>query len=700
MRKTIFLVSSFISGMYFSQQIFPTPQEVKTIAEVDFKGIKSAHPLLKSFVTEKGISIKEKSDKKLKPEEYRLSVQAKKIIITYASERGRFYAYQSLKQILKQAKQSEQLPLTEIVDFPDLAHRGSVEGFYGDPWTMEDRISQLQFYGDWKLNTYIYGPKDDPYHSAPKWREPYPDAEASQIKTLVETANSNFVDFYWAIHPGQDIQWNDEDRNNVVNKFEKMYQLGVRNFAVFFDDISGEGTKAEKQAGLMNYLQTEFADKKKDVGPLIICPTDYNKSWANPKEDGYLGTLGKVLDKRVHIMWTGDHVLADITETGQKWVNNLIKRPAFVWWNFPVSDYTRNHLLLGPVYGLDQNAKKEMSGFVSNPMDKSEASKVALFSVADYTWNTKAYQPDYSWNAAIEALHPEISEAYKTFSAHNADPGPNFSDYRREESVMISKILENEINALNQWKINKLSEKDYAALKTEISKFEPAAERIGFASKNEKLKQELKPWLAYFKAEGQAALALLEMNHASSDAQLYQEFQKLDQAHEKMKFINQNENRNPYQPGIVTGSRYILPWIEQSYLHYHQLLKSKGFGVKEISQPNGKVYTNIKSLGVLPVQNVITMGNRAFPTLKLNAVNEFISFKPQDYFGIEFTAPTSLREVKFKATEKIEGLEIQYSKDGINWQKEKLKDAKFVRIINQTLEIKQVKPQLFEVVFE
>ena len=33
----------------------------------------------------------------------------------------------------------------------------------------EARLSQLRFYGQNKMNTYIYGPKDDPYHSSPHW---------------------------------------------------------------------------------------------------------------------------------------------------------------------------------------------------------------------------------------------------------------------------------------------------------------------------------------------------------------------------------------------------------------------------------------------------------------------------------------------------------------------------------------------------
>ena len=61
------------------------------------------------------------------------------------------------------------------------------------------------------MNSYLYGPKDDPYHSCPNWRLPYPEKEAQHIKELVDACNRNYVDFVWAIHPGQDIKWNEED---------------------------------------------------------------------------------------------------------------------------------------------------------------------------------------------------------------------------------------------------------------------------------------------------------------------------------------------------------------------------------------------------------------------------------------------------------------------------------------------------------
>ena len=131
-----------------------------------------------------------------------------------------------------------------------------------------------------------------------------------------------------------------------------MYDLGVRSFAVFFDDISGEGTNPCQTGRAVELHRRKLCKVKKDVTPLVMCPTEYNKSWSDPK-GGYLTTLGDKLNPSIQIMWTGDRVISDITQEGIQWINERIKRPAYIWWNFPVSDYVRDHLLLGPVYGND-----------------------------------------------------------------------------------------------------------------------------------------------------------------------------------------------------------------------------------------------------------------------------------------------------------------------------------------------------------
>lgn len=89
-----------------------------------------------------------------------------------------------------------------------------------------------------------------------------------------------------------------------------------------------------------------------------------------------------------------------------------------------MTDYVRHALFLGRTYGVDADAMPFMQGFASNPMDKPEASKISLFSVANMTWNAKAYDSDKTWKDSIRILFPGCASAMQTFADHNSDGGP------------------------------------------------------------------------------------------------------------------------------------------------------------------------------------------------------------------------------------------------------------------------------------
>ena len=132
-----------------------------------------------------------------------LSITPKGIDIFGYDQQGAFYGLQSLRQILSSPGVKDGIiPALSINDYPDLKYRGVVEGFYGEPWSHEVRLSLIDFYGRNKMNTYLYGPKDDPYHSSPYWRQPYPAEQERNIKELVDASKRARVDFVWAIHPG------------------------------------------------------------------------------------------------------------------------------------------------------------------------------------------------------------------------------------------------------------------------------------------------------------------------------------------------------------------------------------------------------------------------------------------------------------------------------------------------------------------
>ena len=496
-----------------------------------------------------------------KAEGYYLKIDDNNIVVAGADRRGLFYGVQTLLQLVENGK----LPAVEITDYPDVPYRGVVEGFYGKPWSHMARLRQLEFYGRNKMNVYIYGPKDDPYHRTPDWRIPYPEEEAERMRELVQAATDNNVIFYWAIHPGQDIKWNDEDRDNLLRKFEHMYQLGVRGFAVFFDDISGEGTKADKQAELLNYIDDNFIQTKHDVAPLIMCPTEYNKSWTK-LEGGYLATLGERLNGDIHIMWTGDKVVETIDMETLDFVNPLIKRKAFIWWNFPVSDYVQPHLLMGEVYGNGLDIKDDVSAFVSNPMEYAEASKIAIQSIADYTWNMEAYDSRESWLQAIRDLMPENAEYLKTFVSHNSDLGPNGHNFQRMESEEIAPALD---TLLNEFRDNgTVNRQGYEQVARECNNIITASYMLLTAEDNRPLAKEIKPWLRYFRELGEYGCAVLDMVRTAAD----KDTESFEAAYRRakalrtiMQMTDDTSNRDHRQPGVKCGTKRLLPAFDSLF---------------------------------------------------------------------------------------------------------------------------------------
>lgn len=431
---------------------------------------------------------------------YLLDIGTKSVSIVGYDERGAFYGLQTLRQILESEMVADEggLPMMVVRDFPAMKYRGVVEGFYGTPWSHEVRLSLLDFYGQNKMNDYLYGPKDDPYHSTPNWRLPYPDDQARKISELVERAKANRVNFIWAIHPGQDIQWNEEDYNNLLNKFNLMYDLGVRSFAIFFDDIDGIGTDPHRQVELLNRLTTDFVDAKGDVTNLIVCPTDYSQLWAKPGPEGPLAVYGRELNPKVEVFWTGAVVCSDLTPETLEFINSRIKRPALYWWNYPVTDYVRNILLQGPVYGLNTTLTDEqVAGIESNPMEHGEASKLALYGVADYAWNPSAYNPIDNWERGLVYMMPDAADAYRTFAINSCDTE---TGYRRDESWETV-----------TFHYNKYTQAQFDSLRIQLIKAEAAEAAILAGCTNPLLLKEIKPWIAQLTQVARRGLKTLDL---------------------------------------------------------------------------------------------------------------------------------------------------------------------------------------------
>ncbi|WP_115559233.1 beta-N-acetylglucosaminidase domain-containing protein [Xanthomonas dyei] len=328
---------------------------------------------------------------------------------------GVFHAVQTLRQLLERPA----IPALVIQDYPAMPIRGTIEGFYGAPWSMADRSKHIDFLARTKANTYIYSPKDDPY-ARDRWRDPYPKATLKALGTLVATAKRNHVDFVYAISPGPSVCFSDPaDAKALLRKFDAFRALGVRSFYVALDDIeytkwncerdkttfgeSGAQAAGIAQSHLLNLVQADLVARHTAASELIMVPTEY----FDAKESPYKEALRKHLDPKIVVQWTGTDVVPPaISIPDARAATKAFGRKTLLWDNYPVNDFetSAGRLLMAPYARREAGLSAELSGIVSNPMNQEVPSRVAVMGLTAFAWNDKGYDAQRTWHAAARDL--------------------------------------------------------------------------------------------------------------------------------------------------------------------------------------------------------------------------------------------------------------------------------------------------------
>ncbi|MGC4941489.1 beta-N-acetylglucosaminidase domain-containing protein [Kribbella sp. DT2] len=331
------------------------------------------------------------------------------VVLAGVDTDGTYYAARTLDQLVR----GRQVGGTEIRDWPTMRYRGSIEGFYGTPWSQADRLDHLDYLGAHRMNTYEYAPKDDPYHRE-QWRDPYPADKLAELGELVNRARGNKVDFTFALSPGLSICYTaDADYQALVAKFEALYALGARSFNVPLDDIdyntwhcdadrakygTGGGAAGQAQSELLNRIQREWVATKPGVAPLQMVPTEYY----NVSETPYKKALREQLDAAVVVHWTGIGVVPKtITAAQAAEAKAVFGHDILVWDNYPVNDYAAGRLLLADYSGRERGIADHVVGVISNPMNQAAVSKVALSSFAELGWKPATYDERAAWERAL-----------------------------------------------------------------------------------------------------------------------------------------------------------------------------------------------------------------------------------------------------------------------------------------------------------
>ncbi|XP_034837403.1 protein O-GlcNAcase isoform X1 [Maniola hyperantus] len=289
---------------------------------------------------------------------------------------------------------------------------GVVEGFYGRPWTTEQRKDLFQKLKKWGLDMYVYAPKDDYKHRA-YWRELYTVEEAEHLTSLITEAKSHGITFCYALSPGLDITYSSQKEiTTLKRKLEQVSQFGCMCFALLFDDIEPEMSEADKQifqsfahaqVSVTNEIHQHLGCPK-----FLLCPTQYCSTRAVPTviSSEYLNTLGTKLSQEIDIMWTGPKVISKVltTECIEE-ITQVLRRPPVIWDNLHANDYDQKRIFLGPYCGRSPELIPLLRGVLSNPNCEYNANMLPIWTLAHWarcSLDAPTHMEAVSWDIKLE----------------------------------------------------------------------------------------------------------------------------------------------------------------------------------------------------------------------------------------------------------------------------------------------------------
>lgn len=291
---------------------------------------------------------------------------------------------------------------------------GAIEGYYGKPLTHDARLGLIRWMGTKGFNTYVYAPKDDPYHRQ-KWREPYPDEHMREFSELVEAGRDCGIAVGLTTSPGLD--WSDGDETALVDKLRPFVEMGSDALGVLWDDVRPGGAELGETHGKATAgAVAAFPDVR-----FWTVPTYYAVSAPTP----YLEAFTKTVPDEVTVAWTGTSVVpTNITGGEATTLGDALGRKLLLWENFPVNDgMMRCVLHLGPYPERTPDLVDASSGVLLNFMSQGIASRVGLTCGARF-WQGSAADRESVWREAV-GEHPGLEPLARACRSWLDAPGPD-----------------------------------------------------------------------------------------------------------------------------------------------------------------------------------------------------------------------------------------------------------------------------------
>ena len=586
---------------------------------------------------------------------YALSIKNNTISIVGKDTDAVFYGLTTLKHMLNES-QAPVLRNVTVEDYAEIKNRGFIEGYYGNPWSNADRAELMRYGGDLKLTQYFFAPKDDPYHNK-KWRELYPEEKLAEIRELARVGNQNKTRYVWTIHPfmnnrirfGNDADYQ-KDLETIKAKFTQLMDVGVREFGILADDapspVGGYNSYNRLMKDMTDWLtkkQATYVGLRKEM---IFVPGQY---WGNGREDE-LKALNENLPTSTSMTLTGGKIWGEVSESFlSNLKNNLTAggktyRPVSLWVNWPVTDNSKQHLILGGGEKfLHPNVDPSLlSGIMLNPMQQSEPSKIALFSEAQYAWKQWKSEEeakkvnDIAFNFVENGkfTDSEASIAFRELGKHMINQNMDGRVVKLEESVELAPKL---ATFMSKLKAGQDVSAEREGLRAEFAKLKAAAQ-LYKASGDEKMRAQIHYWLDNTIDQMDALSALLDGTEAiarNDSAKLWDSYYKGLKLYEQSQtytfhYVDHDERAE-------LGVQHIRPFL----LGLREILATE---VQKALHPDQVISTFITNrTGVEGGLAEVTDGDLGTHAL-IKSPN---SIKTGDYIGLKFNKAVPLQNLTF-----------------------------------------------------
>ncbi|MBA4158650.1 MAG: beta-N-acetylglucosaminidase domain-containing protein [Gemmatimonadetes bacterium] len=279
---------------------------------------------------------------------------------------------------------------------------GIIEGFYGKPWSWEEREQTVAYLVPHGYRFYLYAPKGDPYLRR-RWQEGHPASWARSLADLASRCRALGVRFGVGLSPYEIyLGFDQAARNALERKLSFFHELGVQDLAILFDDMRGDTPDlADRQVEIVHWVaERSSADR------LLVCPTYYSDDPVLDRAFGarperYLEQLGASLSPGIEVFWTGEEVCSrEISPGHLRRVGEQLGRNPFLWDNYPVNDGQRmsRYLHLRAFTGRPAGIADHVRGHAINPALQPVLSRIpALTLVESYREGA-----DYRYGAAFQ----------------------------------------------------------------------------------------------------------------------------------------------------------------------------------------------------------------------------------------------------------------------------------------------------------